>query len=113
MGEVFYTSKATDRDRDDNGRISYSLAQVTGGEGASGRFSIDSSTGVISVRQPLNYEVTESYVLTIKAEDHAPTERKYGEYHLSLFFRAFAVPSSPAEWAELQHYRFRREIDHK
>ena len=56
---------ATDADQGANAQIRYS---ITGGN-TNDAFSIDSSTGQLSLSMPLDYERTESYRLTVRAQD--------------------------------------------
>ena len=55
----------TATDQDESGAVLY---HITAGD-ASGRFTIDGSSGSILVRQALDYETTSSYTLTIEARD--------------------------------------------
>ncbi len=56
---------ASDKDEGANAQIRYS---ITGGNSYD-TFSIDSSTGHLSLSMPLDYEQTESYRLTVRAQD--------------------------------------------
>ncbi|KAL4640550.1 protocadherin Fat 1 isoform X2 [Arapaima gigas] len=56
---------AASRDVDANGEISYSI--VSGNE--HGRFRVDSRTGDIFVIEPLDYEISHEYYLTVEAAD--------------------------------------------
>ena len=56
---------ATDTDEGANAQIRYS---ITGGN-TNDAFSIDASTGQLSLSMPLDYERTESYRLTVRAQD--------------------------------------------
>ena len=65
VGVEVLTVRATDADSGPNGEVSYFLS---GSE--VGRFLIDGTSGVVTVRMPLDYETfTEPYVLTVIASD--------------------------------------------
>ncbi|KAI8511673.1 hypothetical protein Bbelb_107730 [Branchiostoma belcheri] len=64
-GVVLLQVIATDSDRGDDGRFTYSL---TGGN-AAGRFQISATTGVIELKRRLDREDTDYYVLTVTATD--------------------------------------------
>ncbi|KAH9513023.1 hypothetical protein Btru_035617 [Bulinus truncatus] len=61
----FTEIKATDKDSNENGRISYKLEGETGI-----LFSIDSTTGVLYMRGDLDYETTSVYVFRVYATDN-------------------------------------------
>lgn len=56
---------ATSKDIGVNAEISYSIVSGNGHK----KFAIDSKTGVLSIREPLDYEICKSYFLTIEAVD--------------------------------------------
>ncbi|XP_052121154.1 fat-like cadherin-related tumor suppressor homolog isoform X3 [Frankliniella occidentalis] len=56
---------ATSKDIGVNAEISYSIVSGNGHK----KFAIDSKTGVLSIREPLDYEICRSYFLTIEAID--------------------------------------------
>ena len=68
VGNTILRVFASDRDSGENGRISYSLDERQGSQ--SSDFEVDSTTGEISVRNPLNFTARQSYVLVIVAQDH-------------------------------------------
>lgn len=71
VGKSVFQVYATDHDSGENGRISYLLDSRQGSQ--SSDFGVDPSTGVISVRSPLNFTVRQSYVLVVIAQDHGRT----------------------------------------
>ncbi|XP_052131065.1 cadherin-11-like [Frankliniella occidentalis] len=56
---------ATSKDIGVNAEISYSIVSGNGHK----KFAIDSETGVLSIREPLDYEICRNYFLTIEAID--------------------------------------------
>ena len=68
VGKTIFRVFATDRDSGRNGRISYALDRHQGSQ--SSDFEVDSTTGEISVRNPLNFTIRQSYVIVVVAEDH-------------------------------------------
>ena len=64
-GTDFFVLKATDLDSGAFGTVTYSIAQGND----EGRFSIDPSTGALSLASGLDYEITPKHVLTIHASD--------------------------------------------
>ncbi|CAH8498791.1 unnamed protein product [Heterobilharzia americana] len=66
----FITVNATDADSGDNGRITYSFSPLANNLVLS-KFNIDSRTGAITIREPLDYEVysERNFVLPIVAKD--------------------------------------------
>ncbi|KAK3109056.1 hypothetical protein FSP39_021996 [Pinctada imbricata] len=72
VGTVLTTYAATDTDSSPHDITSYNIQSATN-SGAS-FFSIDSTTGAISLSQPLDYETTTSYELTIVATDGGSLE---------------------------------------
>ncbi|XP_043982271.1 protocadherin gamma-A10-like [Gambusia affinis] len=67
IGTVVITVSATDADEGMNGDVSYDFGHVT--DEVMKIFSIDSKTGEISVMDTVDYEVTTSYEIRVKAKD--------------------------------------------
>ncbi|XP_028271337.1 protocadherin Fat 1a isoform X3 [Parambassis ranga] len=65
VGTQVLRVQAASRDTDDNGEISYSI--ISGNE--HGMFSVDPRTGDVFVIEPLDYEVSHEYYITIEATD--------------------------------------------
>uniref|UniRef100_A0AAQ5YM98 FAT atypical cadherin 1a n=1 Tax=Amphiprion ocellaris TaxID=80972 RepID=A0AAQ5YM98_AMPOC len=65
VGTQVLRVQAASRDTDANGEISYSI--ISGNE--HGMFSVDPRTGDIFVIEPLDYEVSHEYYITIEATD--------------------------------------------
>ncbi|KAI5610638.1 protocadherin 2 gamma 29 precursor, partial [Silurus asotus] len=63
------TVNATDKDKGSNGEVTYSFSQSTGNE-ATEIFSIDSDTGVIKLKGPLDFEKSKQYELDVDAMDN-------------------------------------------
>ena len=75
------TVYATDRDRDENGHVSYT---ITAGN-IEDAFKIDNLTGVLSVKGSIDRERIKEYKLTIQAEDGGlPSSRKVRKREISL-----------------------------
>ncbi|CAG09028.1 unnamed protein product [Tetraodon nigroviridis] len=69
-GSSVYTFQATDKDGSEaNSELSYSILHQW--PSAHGLLSLDSSTGVLSIAQKLDHEVTPSLILVVKATDSA------------------------------------------
>lgn len=68
VGTPILTFLATDLDQGDNGRVSYSILS---GAGSDHLFKVDSATGVLTLRSPLDHEVKFEHILTIYAKDNA------------------------------------------
>ena len=64
VGEVVGTSNAMDADIGENARLQFSISDSP--------FSIDSTSGVITVSGTIDYESDQSYLLTVVATDSAP-----------------------------------------
>lgn len=79
-GEVIYTPSVVDKDDGLNGKITYSIAQVTTTGRGSNPFVIDLSSGAVSLsgKKPLDFEIADEYVVVIKAEDSG-FPKKYGK----------------------------------
>ena len=67
IGSVIFSSEARDQDSGLNGQVQFTL--IHGND--MNHFHIDPRTGAISVRQSLDFELVQSYDLTVKAEDSA------------------------------------------
>ncbi|XP_031549951.1 protocadherin Fat 4-like isoform X2 [Actinia tenebrosa] len=65
IGDIILKVNATDSDSGNNGTVIYS---ITGGNGED-RFSIENTTGIITLASELNRETTPQYTLTIQAYD--------------------------------------------
>uniref|UniRef100_A0A8D0H047 FAT atypical cadherin 4 n=1 Tax=Sphenodon punctatus TaxID=8508 RepID=A0A8D0H047_SPHPU len=65
VGTVLRTVSARDRDAAMNGLIKYNIS--SGNE--AGIFTINTSTGVLTVTKPLDYELCQKHVLTVSATD--------------------------------------------
>ncbi|XP_069023029.1 protocadherin Fat 1a isoform X2 [Embiotoca jacksoni] len=65
VGNQVLRVQAASRDADTNGEISYSI--ISGNE--HGMFSVDPRTGDIFVIEPLDYEVSHEYYITLEATD--------------------------------------------
>lgn len=98
---------ATDKDADENGRISYSI--VSGNEG--GFFSLDSNNGRLEILKPLsiirsNEKQPESNLITfnliIKASDHGMPIRKESETNLKIRVKG-STSSSPRFLQSVYH----------
>ncbi|KAK3800494.1 hypothetical protein RRG08_043813, partial [Elysia crispata] len=72
---VSYTAVASDSDSEKNGQLTYSIS--------AGPFSINPSTGAISVADSLDRETDTSYTVTVKAVDGGDTPRT-GELTLTI-----------------------------
>uniref|UniRef100_A0AAY5EAJ9 Cadherin domain-containing protein n=1 Tax=Electrophorus electricus TaxID=8005 RepID=A0AAY5EAJ9_ELEEL len=71
LGATALKLNATDLDEDANGEITYSFKQSQ--KGISEKFSIDSSTGEISIIGTLDYETTSAYEIRVEARDGGAT----------------------------------------
>ncbi|XP_043982249.1 protocadherin beta-16-like isoform X38 [Gambusia affinis] len=67
VGTVVITVSATDADEGVNGDVSYDFAHIN--EDVKKKFTIDRKVGEIRVTEPVDYEVTTSYEIRIKAKD--------------------------------------------
>ncbi|XP_052781279.1 protocadherin Fat 4-like isoform X2 [Mya arenaria] len=67
-GTQVYDIDATDGDDGEDGEITYSIVS-----GAAGKFSIDPTTGIITVAGALDTETTPTYTLVIEAKDKGIT----------------------------------------
>ncbi|XP_073973404.1 protocadherin-like wing polarity protein stan isoform X2 [Rhodnius prolixus] len=73
VGSVVAQLRATDLDIGINAQIEYSLASVESGglDTGEGLFSIDSQSGLVTTRQPLDRETAEVYTVLVRASDSA------------------------------------------
>ena len=73
IGSPIATVRATDRDADDNGRVSYALLTDNADQTL---FRIDADTGAITLRSALDRERKARHTLTVVARDNAvPSQR--------------------------------------
>uniref|UniRef100_A0A669BKZ6 Protocadherin-16 n=1 Tax=Oreochromis niloticus TaxID=8128 RepID=A0A669BKZ6_ORENI len=78
-GSSVYTFQATDKDGSGtNSKLVYSILQQW--PNTPGLLTLDPSTGVLSLGQKLDYEVTPNLILVVKATDSAPdaSQRRWG-----------------------------------
>uniref|UniRef100_A0A8C2CUR4 FAT atypical cadherin 1a n=1 Tax=Cyprinus carpio TaxID=7962 RepID=A0A8C2CUR4_CYPCA len=68
VGTEIIQVEAKDKDLGDNGVVRYSILADTD------QFSIDTETGIVTVKKPLDHEVQPSFVLKIAARDQAAAE---------------------------------------
>ncbi|EDO25526.1 predicted protein, partial [Nematostella vectensis] len=66
IGVTIATVAATDADHGSDGAISFAI--IAGNE--EDKFLIDTTSGVIELKRPLDRESTGSYILTVLARDH-------------------------------------------
>ncbi|KAM9850329.1 protocadherin-12 [Aulostomus maculatus] len=71
QGTTIINLKATDPDQGANGEVEYSLSKHTRPE-VQRLFFVDSPTGAVSLRAPLDYEAHSSYEVIIQARDRGP-----------------------------------------
>ncbi|XP_054890848.1 protocadherin gamma-A10-like isoform X36 [Poeciliopsis prolifica] len=67
IGTVVITVSATDADEGVNGDVTYDFAHIN--EDVKKKFTIDRKIGEIRITEPVDYEVTTSYEIRIKAKD--------------------------------------------
>lgn len=73
MGTSVVTVYATDKDQDDNGRVSYAITSGNTGDA----FEINNQTGLVKVKGVIDRENIKEYSLTVQAEDGGhPSSRK-------------------------------------
>lgn len=70
-GTTIINLKATDPDQGTNGEVMYSLSKHTRPE-VQRFFYVDSQTGSVSLKAPLDYEVQPSYEVIVEARDRGP-----------------------------------------
>lgn len=70
-GTTIINLKATDPDLGTNGEVVYSLSKHTRPE-VQRFFNIDSQTGAVSLKAPLDYEVQATYEVIVEARDRGP-----------------------------------------
>nr|XP_060630216.1 protocadherin gamma-B5-like isoform X29 [Anolis sagrei ordinatus] len=66
-GSLVVQVKATDRDAGSNAQINYNFRNIP--ERARQKFDLNSQNGKITVKEPLDFEKTEKYVMTVEARD--------------------------------------------
>nr|XP_016848991.1 PREDICTED: protocadherin gamma-B1-like [Anolis carolinensis] len=66
-GSLVIQVKATDRDAGSNGQISYSFKNIP--ERAFQKFILDSKDGKITLKEPLDFEEVDKYLLAVEARD--------------------------------------------
>ncbi|KAH0618107.1 hypothetical protein JD844_017093 [Phrynosoma platyrhinos] len=67
IGSLVVQVKATDRDAGSNGQITYGFRNIP--ERARQKFNLDSQNGKITVKEALDFEEIEKYVMTAEARD--------------------------------------------
>uniref|UniRef100_A0AAX7TEQ5 Protocadherin-16 n=1 Tax=Astatotilapia calliptera TaxID=8154 RepID=A0AAX7TEQ5_ASTCA len=85
-GSSVYTFQATDKDGSgSNSKLVYSILQQW--PNTPGLLTLDPSTGVLSLGQKLDYEVTPNLILVVKATDSAPdvSQRRWGSVTARLY----------------------------
>jgi len=77
VGSVVYNFTASDVDADANAELRYTVVQ----SGPEVTFSLDPLTGMLTLVEPLDYEMTREYVMVVRATDQAVnvTERLYAD----------------------------------
>lgn len=70
-GTTIINLKATDPDQGTNGEVEYSLSKHTRPD-IQKFFHVDSQTGEVSLKAPLDYEVQPSYEVIVEARDRGP-----------------------------------------
>lgn len=68
VGGLVGRVQATDRDSDNNGKVTYL--------GTTGTFNVDPNTGNITIVKSLDYETQSMYSLTVIAKDHGSTPKQ-------------------------------------
>ena len=68
---------ATDQDKGENGRVTYSILQTVRSD-STDLFAIDSNTGMVTLEKSLNHEKAAKHILFIMAQDNA-TPKLSGE----------------------------------
>ena len=64
VGTVITTLTAHDLDEGQNGKVTYKLV-----DGAGNKFQVDELTGAVRIREKLDFETTQVYNLSVRAED--------------------------------------------
>ena len=64
VGAVITTLTAHDLDEGENGKVTYRLV-----DGAGNKFEVDELTGAVRIREKLDFETTQVYNLSVRAED--------------------------------------------
>lgn len=77
VGSVVYNFTATDADSETNSELRYSVVQ----QGPVAAFSLDPLTGMLTLVEPLDYEIIREYVMVVRATDQAVnvTERLFAD----------------------------------
>lgn len=101
-GSSVYTFQATDKDGSEaNSELRYSILHQW--PNTHGLLSLDPSTGVLSIAQKLDHEVTPSLILVVKATDsaHDASQRRWGSVTARVYITdvndnppAFRSPAS-------------------
>jgi hypothetical protein len=76
VGKILYKAVATDPDVGDDGKIQYSIVQVSDVRHSAGHFEIVPNTGEVKLVQQLNYEVKKAHRITIQAQNGGDDKRK-------------------------------------
>ncbi|CAF1668219.1 unnamed protein product, partial [Adineta ricciae] len=105
VGTQLLTISATDIDKGLNSLIHYSIVQPP--DISSFPFAIDSSTGVVSLRSPLDYETVRSYRFLIRASDSGLPQSLYTDTWLSISIAD--VNDCPVEITFIPNRRFQYE----
>uniref|UniRef100_A0AAV2JPX6 Cadherin domain-containing protein n=1 Tax=Knipowitschia caucasica TaxID=637954 RepID=A0AAV2JPX6_KNICA len=80
VGTSVIVVRATDPDTGDGGAVSYSIVS-----GADRKFQVDSSTGLVTTVESLDYETKTTYTMNISATDQAPPFHKgFCTVHVTL-----------------------------
>ncbi|XP_042318158.1 protocadherin gamma-B5-like, partial [Sceloporus undulatus] len=67
IGSLVVQVEATDRDAGSNGQINYGFRNIP--ERARQKFNLDSQTGKITIREALDFEETEKYMMAVEGRD--------------------------------------------
>ena len=94
LNKVLLQVKADDADIGKNRKLSYSLLDTAGGT-----FSIDSETGVISLKKSLNREKLAKYTLTVQAQDKGVPAKSDT---CSVVIQVLNINDVPPEFAEVE-----------
>jgi len=79
-GSILGAVEATDKDAGENGEITYSFMPTP----SSPSFRINSSTGVITTAEGLDYETLRSHMLIVQAEDHGISQPRRAAVKVSI-----------------------------
>ena len=105
VGTKLIQISATDADEGLNGLIRYSI--INPPLAISFPFEIDSTTGVITLRSPLDYETTRSYRFLIRASDSGLPQSLFTDTWLSISVKN--INDCPVEILFLPNRRFQYE----